>query len=114
MDILINLGVENTSDVDVIRALLFRFGVSESQPPTDAQLVEVVSALATLAIEGVVMHCDVGTVIRAFASFVSLCLFLYGHVTERLASIFSRQGLTGRQSSRHSIGQSVTVSILRH
>lgn len=73
VETLIELGQENTLEVDTVRALLFRFGISETSPPTDAQLVEVVSALSRYAVEGVAMS-DQSSLIRAFASFVSLYL----------------------------------------
>jgi CCR4-NOT transcription complex subunit 1 len=72
VDTLIDLGPENTSDVDSMRALLFRFGITDTNPPTDAQLSEVITALARLAVEGVLIF-DVGALVRAFGSFVRSC-----------------------------------------
>jgi CCR4-NOT transcription complex subunit 1 len=67
---LIQLGQDITNDSDTVRALLLRFGISESNPPRDAQVVEIMSTLARLAAEGTAM-CDVGALVRALSSFVS-------------------------------------------
>ncbi|KAL6309158.1 Not1-domain-containing protein [Sparassis latifolia] len=64
---LVQLGGDITSDPDVVRALLTRFGISEASPPSDAQVVEIVSSLARLASEGSVI-CDVGSLVRALSS----------------------------------------------
>ncbi|KAI0822634.1 Not1-domain-containing protein [Trametes gibbosa] len=64
---LLQLGPEITGDSDVVRALFVRFGLTESNPPTDAQLVEVITALARLASEGTQLP-DVGSVVRALSS----------------------------------------------
>jgi CCR4-NOT transcription complex subunit 1 len=73
---LIQLGQDITSDPDTVRALLLRFGISESNPPRDAQVVEIMSTLARLAAEGTTM-CDVGALVRALSSFVSDPLVVY-------------------------------------
>ena len=65
------LGPEITSDADVVRALMTRFGISETSPPSDAQVVELVTSLARLASEGTMLP-DVGAVVRALSSFVSI------------------------------------------
>ncbi|KAG8817898.1 hypothetical protein FRC17_011048 [Serendipita sp. 399] len=52
---LIQLGPELTTDVDVVRALFLRYDISESSPPTDLQLLEVVNRLARSASEGSVL-----------------------------------------------------------
>ncbi|KAN0075454.1 Not1 domain containing protein [Tylopilus felleus] len=65
---LIQLGPEITSDADTVRALLVRFGISDANPPRDAQVVEIVSSLARLAAEGTTL-CDVGALVRALGSF---------------------------------------------
>ena len=67
---LVQLGVEITSDADVVRCLMLRFGISENNPPTDAQMVDLVTSLARLASEGTQLP-DVGAVVRALSSFVS-------------------------------------------
>ena len=74
MQTLIQLGQDITSDSDTVRALLLRFGISESNPPRDVQVVEIMSTLARLAAEGTAM-CDVGALVRALSSFVSASLF---------------------------------------
>jgi CCR4-NOT transcription complex subunit 1 len=71
---LIQLGQDITSDPDTVRALLLRFGISESNPPRDVQVVEIMSTLARLAAEGTTM-CDVGALVRALSSLVSFSLF---------------------------------------
>ncbi len=67
---LVQLGPEITGDAEVVRALLTRFGITESNPPTDSQVVELVTALARMASEGTMLP-DVGAVVRALSSFVS-------------------------------------------
>lgn len=69
MQVLIQLGPDITSDSDAIRGLLERFGITAASPPRDTQVTEVISALARLATEGAVI-CDVGSLVRAFASYV--------------------------------------------
>ncbi|KIJ69669.1 hypothetical protein HYDPIDRAFT_80338 [Hydnomerulius pinastri MD-312] len=65
---LIQLGPDITSDADTVRALLLRFGISDSSPPRDTQIVEIISSLARLAAEGTTL-CDVGALVRALNSF---------------------------------------------
>lgn len=69
MQALVQLGPEATADPDVVRALFVRFGLTENNPPTDAQLVEVITSLARLASEGTHLP-DVGSVVRALNSLV--------------------------------------------
>ena len=66
---MIQLGPEMTSDPDIVLALLARFGMSESSPPQDEQVVEVVSQLSRLASEGPVTT-DVGTLIHTLGTLV--------------------------------------------
>lgn len=68
---LIQLGPEITSDVETVCALLQRFGISDTHPPRDSQLVEIMTNLARLAAEGTIL-CDVGALVRALNSFVSV------------------------------------------
>jgi CCR4-NOT transcription complex subunit 1 len=67
---MIQLGPEMTSDPDIMAALLARFGMSESTPPQDDQVVEIVSQLSRLASEGPVPT-DVGTLVHTLALLVS-------------------------------------------
>lgn len=67
---LIQLGPDLTSDADTVRALLLRFGISDANPPRDAQVIEIISSMARLAAEGTTL-CDVGALVRALGSFVS-------------------------------------------
>ncbi|KAH9946365.1 Not1-domain-containing protein [Epithele typhae] len=65
---LVQLGAEITCDADVVRSLLTRFNITESNPPTDVQIVEMVTTVARLASEGAVLP-DVGAIVRALSSF---------------------------------------------
>lgn len=69
VQVLIQLGPEITSDADTDRALLARFGITETNPPRDAQVVEIVSHLSRLAAEGTTL-CDVGSLVRALSKLV--------------------------------------------
>ena len=71
VQVLIQLGPDITSDPEAVRGLLERFGITAASPPRDSQVAEVISALARLAAEGTVI-CDVGSLVRAFASYVCL------------------------------------------
>jgi CCR4-NOT transcription complex subunit 1 len=51
--------------------LLTRFGITEQNPPNDAQAIEIFTALGRFAAEGTSL-CDVGAVVRALSSFVSV------------------------------------------
>ncbi|THH15893.1 hypothetical protein EW146_g4659 [Bondarzewia mesenterica] len=62
------LGPEITNDTDTVRALMLRFGISESNPPRDAQIVEYVSTLARQAAEGATLG-DVNAFVRALSGF---------------------------------------------
>ncbi|KAI0273855.1 Not1-domain-containing protein [Gloeopeniophorella convolvens] len=64
-------GPEITSDTDTVRALMLRFGVSESNPPRDATVVEYMIVLARLAADGSVLG-DVGSFVRALSSFSNI------------------------------------------
>ncbi|KAI0371786.1 Not1-domain-containing protein [Pilatotrama ljubarskyi] len=64
---LVQLGAEVTADPDVVRALFLRFSLTENNPPTDAQVVEIVTTLAKLAPEGTTLP-DVGAVVRVLSS----------------------------------------------
>lgn len=104
---LIQLGPEITSDADTVRALLLRFGISDANPPRDAQVVEIISSLARLAAEGTTL-CDVGALVRALGSFVSC----KGSVAPVVVDTFcSMSTLTGPTSSKHLTGLIVTESI---
>jgi len=69
--VLIQLGPDITGDVEVVRALLGRFGITDTNPPRDAQVVEIFLTLSRVAAEGTVI-CDVGSLVRALVSYVSL------------------------------------------
>ncbi|KAJ3574560.1 hypothetical protein NP233_g1693 [Leucocoprinus birnbaumii] len=68
VQVLIQLGPDITSDPDLIRALLERFGITEQNPPREAQVIEIISTLGRLAVEGTPL-CDVGALVRTLASF---------------------------------------------
>ncbi|KII88902.1 hypothetical protein PLICRDRAFT_109994 [Plicaturopsis crispa FD-325 SS-3] len=65
---LIQFGPDITADADTVRALLERFQISSTNPPRDAQVVEIMSTLARMAVEGTQL-CDVGALVRALSSF---------------------------------------------
>lgn len=70
VDLLLHLGPEITSDVDVVRSLLARYGINDANPPRDNQVVETMTVLGRQAAEGKIM-CDVGALVRALSTFVS-------------------------------------------
>ena len=69
---LVQLGPEITADVDVVRAVLERFDITESNPPRDPQVVDIIGTLGRLAVEGTVLF-DTGALVRALSSFVCSC-----------------------------------------
>jgi CCR4-NOT transcription complex subunit 1 len=69
VDLLLHLGPEITSDADVVRSLLGRYGITDSNPPLDVQVVDTMSMLSRQAVEGKLI-CDVGSLVRALSSFV--------------------------------------------
>ena len=70
VSLMIQLGPEMTSDPEIVLALLSRFGMSESTPPQDDQVVEIISQLSRLAAEGPV-SADVGTLVHTLSRLVS-------------------------------------------
>jgi CCR4-NOT transcription complex subunit 1 len=50
---------------------MHRFGISETNPPKDAAVIEHMVVLARLAADGSVLG-DVGSFVRAIGSFVSI------------------------------------------
>ncbi|KAF8226250.1 Not1-domain-containing protein [Tricholoma matsutake] len=68
VDLLLHLGPDISSDADVVRSLLGRYGINDANPPRDVQVVETMSILSRQAVEGK-LTCDVGSLIRAFSSF---------------------------------------------
>ena len=76
MQTLIQLGLVITGDAEIVCGLLTQFGISDASPPWDNQGVEIVSSLAHLAAEGTALW-DVGVLVRALSSFVSLSLRPY-------------------------------------
>lgn len=67
--VLVQLGHELTTDPEVILALLQRFGLTDTNPPKDMQVLEVISRMARYAVEGHQL-CDIGALVRALASYV--------------------------------------------
>ncbi|KAG8924028.1 hypothetical protein FRC03_007397 [Tulasnella sp. 419] len=67
---LVQLGSELTGDPETVRALLSRFGITETNPPQTTQVAEMVTSLAKLAVEGNKL-CDVGALVRTLSSFRS-------------------------------------------
>jgi len=70
VEVLIQFGPDITSDVEVVRALLERFGITDTTPPRDVQVIEIISTLSRVAAEGTVI-CDIGSLVRALVSYVS-------------------------------------------
>ncbi|KAF8078158.1 Not1-domain-containing protein [Lyophyllum atratum] len=68
VDLLLQFGPEITSDPDVVRSLLGRYGITDANPPRDIQVIETMAGLGRQATEGKVM-CDLGSVVRALSSF---------------------------------------------
>lgn len=64
-----------TSDSDLVRALFELFGFTEQNPPREGQVVDIVSALGRLALEGTPL-CDVGALIRTLTSFVGIIMIV--------------------------------------
>ncbi|KAF8510218.1 Not1-domain-containing protein [Hysterangium stoloniferum] len=65
---LCDLGTEITSEPATVHSLLQRFGILDTSPPTDAQVVEIISTLSRMAAEGTPL-CDAGALIRALNGF---------------------------------------------
>lgn len=70
VQVLVQLGLDITSDSDTVLALLERFGITESNPPRDSQVVEIMTSLSQMTAEGTVI-CDVGALVHALSSLVS-------------------------------------------
>lgn len=66
---LTQLGPELTTDKEIVRAMFARFGITDSNPPTDLQVLEVINRLAKYAIEGNAMP-DIRGAVKAFNSYV--------------------------------------------
>lgn len=77
---LCDLGVEITSDIKTLCALLQRFGITENSPPIDAQVIEIMSSLSRMAAEGTPL-CDAAALVRALCSFVRV-VKTYIHLTQ--------------------------------
>lgn len=67
-EVLTQLGPELTADTEVVRALFLRFNISDSNPPTDMQVLEVMNRLARNAVDGSPMP-DIRAIVRAFKTF---------------------------------------------
>jgi len=78
---LCDFGPEITSETATVLALFKRFGISETSPPTDAQVAEIISSLSKRAAEGT-QSCDVGTMIRAIGGFVRFISLLLIHTAK--------------------------------
>lgn len=73
---LTQLGPEITSEPEVTRGILGRFEISETNPPTDEQVIDIISQLANMASEvrtatEVPVACDVGTLVHTLSTLVS-------------------------------------------
>lgn len=70
VQILNQLGFDLTSDIEITKAVLARFNITEATSVTDDQNLEIFSALAGLASEGSAL-CDIGALVRALSNIVS-------------------------------------------
>ena len=61
--------MEITSEPEVVLAMLARFEVTESNPPTDEQLVSIVTQLGRMAAEGPIT-CDVRSLVHVLSTLV--------------------------------------------
>ncbi|KIM32540.1 hypothetical protein M408DRAFT_316396, partial [Serendipita vermifera MAFF 305830] len=66
--VLVQFGPEVTSDVDLVRALMARVGITEADPPSDLQVLETINRLARYAFDGSPVP-DIRVLVRAFNSF---------------------------------------------
>ncbi|KAI0698481.1 Not1-domain-containing protein [Cytidiella melzeri] len=64
---LVQLGPDISGEPEVTRGILARFDITESDPPEDAQVADIVNQLARLAAEGSV-SCEVGTLVHSLSS----------------------------------------------
>ena len=80
---LVQLGADITSDPDLVRALLELFGFTEQNPPREGQVIDIVSTLGRLAVEGSPL-CDVRALTRTLASFVSTSIVFFKYATSRV------------------------------
>lgn len=67
---LTQLGPDTTNNSEAVRTLLERFGMTEQNPPYEAQVIEIISNLGRLSADGTSLR-DIGALVRALASFVS-------------------------------------------
>ncbi len=74
VQLIVQLGPDLTSNANVLRGALGRFGISEHQTPSEAQNVELLSTLGRLAAEGTPMG-DIGLLVQMMSAFVSCGLF---------------------------------------
>ncbi|KLO12020.1 Not1-domain-containing protein [Schizopora paradoxa] len=68
VQLMVQLGPDLTSNANVLRGILGRFGISEHHAPTDALNVELFSTLGRLAAEGTPMG-DVGLLVQMMGAF---------------------------------------------
>ncbi|KIY43711.1 Not1-domain-containing protein [Fistulina hepatica ATCC 64428] len=68
IQLLIQLGPDVTANHDIIKSVLVRFGISDTSPPTDSQVVDIFTTLARLASEGHAI-CDVAVLVRVLCSY---------------------------------------------
>lgn len=67
--VLVQFGPEVTSDVELVRALMARVGITDADPPSDLQVLETINRLARYAFDGSSVP-DIRILVRAFNSFV--------------------------------------------
>jgi CCR4-NOT transcription complex subunit 1 len=64
---LAQMGPELTGHIEIVLSLFLRFGISDVTPPPESLVLDIVSALGRLAMEGTLM-CDANVIIQALAS----------------------------------------------
>jgi CCR4-NOT transcription complex subunit 1 len=68
-DTLCLLGPEMTQDPEIIKSSLARYGHTDTTPPTDSQVVEMMAHLSQQAAEGRVSF-DMGCLVRVLSNMV--------------------------------------------
>ena len=73
IQILCQLGPDITSDAELVKAVLHRFGMTERLPPTEEQVIGMFSTLSRLTAEGAQV-CDANTLVKVLNNFKGLQL----------------------------------------
>jgi hypothetical protein len=89
---LIGLGTEVTADPEVILATFRRFGFSESSPPTESTILDLFTALSSVASEGEQL-CDITSLIKTLIAMVSKPMVLNELSSSDICSQLLSRGL---------------------